>query len=270
MSTKNSVSELFDKIRYSKPLVHSITNYVTVNDCANVLLAIGASPIMADDEAEVEEIVGISNALVINIGTLNKRTVESMLKAGKMANKIGVPVVFDPVGAGASTFRNETTRKLLKNVKFAIIRGNLSEMSFVAGVSSSTHGVDVSEKDMSNDANEVAQFVAKQYDTVCAITGAVDVVSDGKRLATLHNGTPMLSNVTGTGCMTSALLGAFVSASEDTYIATIAGISAMSIAGELADLNFGKKGTGSFHIAIINYLSKMNSLQVEMRLNINE
>ena len=164
-----------ETLRKVVPLVHCITNYVTVNDVANVLLAIGGSPIMADEAEEVEDIVALSSALVLNMGTLNRRTIGSMLAAGKRANELGVPVVFDPVGAGASDLRNRTARELLSQVKLTVLRGNLSELSFVAGLSASTRGVDSSLADQDKDGAQVARAVARRYGCVAAVTGAVEI-----------------------------------------------------------------------------------------------
>lgn len=249
---------LLGKVRSQSPLIHNITNYVTVNDCANAVLAIGASPIMADDEKEAAEITAISSALVLNIGTLNHRTVASMILAGKKANACGIPVVLDPVGAGASRLRGETVRELTEQIHFSVIRGNLSELSFVAGISSSAKGVDSSEKDSGNDPVWVAREAALKIGCTAVVTGAVDVVTDGKSLVKIHNGHPMLSKVTGTGCMTTALIGAYLGAGEDPFLAAAAGVASMGIAGELAYEQAGEKGTGSFHIAIIDALSRLD------------
>lgn len=270
---KKKIVSIINEVRKNVPLVHNITNYVTVNDCANAVLAIGASPIMADDIKEAADIAGISKALVINIGTLNQRTVESMVAAGKKANEIGIPVVFDPVGAGASAFRNETTERIMKEVKVDIVRANLSEMSFIAGLEVTTKGVDSSEEDMSNDAVWVSKEVAKKYNCVAAITGKEDVVSDGNRVAKLSNGVALLSKVTGTGCMTSSLVGSFAGAAYmnkeyDYFQAACAGISSMSIAGEIAYEKSANEGTGSFHISIINALSKMSEEIMNDKINI--
>lgn len=173
------VAKALENVRAQCPLIHNITNYVTVNDVANIVLAVGASPIMADDIAEAGDIASIAGALVLNIGTLNARTVESMVEAGKRANQAGVPVVLDPVGAGASALRNETTARLIKEVKLTVLRGNLSEISFIAGEQSNTKGVDAGEADADNDAVAIAKKVAKQLGCVVGITGQVDVVSDG-------------------------------------------------------------------------------------------
>lgn len=266
----NACMDLLREVRIKNPLIHNITNYVTVNDCANAILAIGASPIMADDVAEVEEIVSISSALVINIGTLNQRTITSMIIAGKKANELHIPVVLDPVGAGASSLRNKTTQEILSEVKIDIIRGNLSEISFVAGLSASTKGVDTSKADERNDAEAIAKSVANKYSCVVGITGQVDVISDGIRVAKVANGHKLLSKVTGTGCMTSALVGSFCGITKDYYTATVTGITAMGIAGEISFIKTREMGTGSFHIGIIDTLSNMNSTYFVERAKIDE
>lgn len=247
-----------EQVRKKVPLVHCITNYVTVNDVANALLACGGSPIMADDIDEVAQIAGISNALVLNIGTLNARTVASMAAAGKAANEKGIPVVLDPVGAGASDLRNAAVQKLLQEVKFAVIRGNLSEVSFIAGLQVSTRGVDSSAADSGNDAVKVAKTVADRYGCVAAITGAQDVVTDGARLAKIDNGVAAMGKITGTGCMLSGIIGAYAGAVEDTFSAVVAAVKSMGIAGELAYARCGAMGTGSLHIGIIDALSQID------------
>lgn len=265
------VAELLLQIKNKKPLVHNITNYVTVNDCANVVLAIGASPIMADDIGEAADITAISSALVINIGTLNQRTVEAALSSAKRANESGIPVIFDPVGAGASRLRNETTARILSEIKVSVIRGNMSEISFVAGLSSSVKGVDASEEDIrSKDGIAIAKAVAQKYGCVAAVTGETDIISDGKRTAAVANGHRMLSEVTGTGCMTTALVGAFCGAAGDVFTAAVGGIVSMGIAGELAYEKAGNTGTGSFHIAVIDAVSRLDKKIISERAKINE
>lgn len=272
---KEKIKQLLEDVRTHTPLVHNITNYVTVNDCANAVLAVGASPIMADDILEAADITAISQSLVINIGTLNQRTVESMLVAGRKANELGIPVIFDPVGAGASGFRNHTVKQILSEVRVAILRGNLSEMSYIAGLQSNTRGVDSAEEDNKNDAVSVARRVAEIYGCVAAVTGAVDVVSDGTRVTKISNGHKMLSGVTGTGCMTTALVGAYAGAakingSSDYYTAAISGIMTMGIAGEMAYETAGHMGTGSFHINIIDAISILSNEIIEERAGLNE
>lgn len=264
------ISQANAELRKTAPLVHNITNYVTVNDCANALLAIGASPIMADDLLEAGDIAAISSALVLNIGTLNQRTISSMIAAGKRANECGIPVVFDPVGAGASKLRNDTVKEILEQVKITVLRGNISEVSFVAGLDVTTRGVDASAADGTRDAAAVAKAVAEKFGCTAAVTGAVDVISDGKRVVKIRNGHPMLSKVTGTGCMTSALVGAYAGANKDAFVAAAAGVASMGIAGEIAYEKAGRLGTGSFHIAILDALSHLDSAVMEARLKLDE
>lgn len=267
------IGSLLNEVRNKKPLVHNITNYVTVNDCANILLAIGASPIMADDIKEAADITKISSALVINIGTLNERTIESMIASGKKANELNIPVVFDPVGAGASEFRNSTTKRLLEEVKISVLRGNMSEIKFISGLGSTTKGVDASENDArtgNDEGVDVAKNLAKKLQCTVAITGATDIISDGERVVILENGTKMLSNVTGTGCMTTALIGAFCGAGSDYFIGAVSGIISMGISGEIALDKAGKIGTGSFHIAIIDAISNLTSNIIERMNKIKE
>ncbi|ETI88307.1 MAG: Hydroxyethylthiazole kinase [Clostridium butyricum DORA_1] len=258
------VVELLNRLKNKKPLIHNITNYVTVNDCANILLAIGASPIMADDLKESADITSIASALVINIGTLNERTIESMIASGKKANELNIPVVLDPVGAGASSFRNETTKRILEEIKISVLRGNMSEIKFIAGLECETKGVDASESDLKSDSDEgvrVAKSLAKRFNCIVAITGVCDIVSDGEKSVTIENGTKMLSNVTGTGCMTTALVGGYLGAcetKEDLFIAAISGIVSMGICGEIAEERAGNIGLGSFHMAIIDAVSNLD------------
>lgn len=272
---KLEVVNLLKKLKEKKPLVHNITNYVTVNDCANMLLAIGASPIMADDFREAADITSISSALVINIGTLNERTIESMISSGKKANELNIPVVFDPVGAGASAFRNETTKKILDEVKISVLRGNMSEIKFIAGLDSETKGVDASESDMQGGNEEgirAAEDLARKFGCVVAITGATDIVSDGEKTAILENGTNMLSKVTGTGCMTTALVGGFLGAcesSDEYFIAAVSGILSMSICGEIAEEKAGSIGIGSFHVAIMDAISNLNEEEILSMAKVN-
>ena len=243
-------------VREKNPLVHCITNYVTVNDVANAILAVGGSPVMADDENEVEEIVSISNALVINIGTLNTRTIESMIKAGKFANEKNIPVIFDPVGAGISNLRNKTVERFLNEINFSAIRGNLSEIGFCAGFNSSARGVDINANDENNSAIEISKIVSKKFNCIAIITGKIDVVSDGKNFAQISNGVSQMSKITGTGCMLSGILGAYIGACEDKFHSAVNAVSSMGIAGEISfEIS---KGTGNLHIGIIDALSKID------------
>lgn len=268
-----NISGLLSKIQNTKPLVHHLTNYVTVNDCANITLAIGASPIMADEIEEVAEITSISSALVLNIGTLNKRTIESMLVAGERANEMSIPIVFDPVGAGASKLRNQTVRLLFEKLKFSVIRGNMSEIRFIAGLNATTKGVDASEEDLENSIQsgiDIARNLARTYNCTVAITGATDIISDGKSVFCIKNGHKILSSITGTGCMSTSLIGSFCGATSNYHMAAVVGLMCMGIAGEIAFENVGQKGNGSYHIAIIDEVSKMNPETIYRRAKVYE
>lgn len=249
--------ELIATVRERQPLVHSITNYVTVNDCANALLAIGGSPIMSDEIKDAVEIAGNASALVINIGTLNERTVETMVAAGMEANKKGVPVVLDPVGAGATSYRTEVTKMLLDKVDFAVIRGNISEIGAIYNGKSSNKGVDAGAMDMmdAKSVAEMAKELSAKTGAVIAVTGKVDVVADSENAYGIYNGSYYMSKITGCGCMLSCLLGAFVGAVEAYLPAVVCGICAMGIAGEIAEKKM--EGTGSFRMHLIDGLSNM-------------
>ena len=228
-------SEIVKNVRENTPLIHNITNYVTVNDCANILLACGGSPIMADDAGEVEEITAICGGLNINIGTLNQRTIPSMLLAGKKANELGHPVVLDPVGAGASVLRTQTALKLLDEVKFTVIRGNISEIKTLALGNGSTKGVDADVDDSVTEENlgqavAFAKDFSKKTGAVIAITGAIDIVADSSKAFCIYNGHSDMSRITGTGCQLSAMTAAYVTAnSEDVLTAAAAAVCAMGM-----------------------------------------
>lgn len=232
--------QLFRNVRQQKPLIHNITNYVTVNDCANMLLACGGSPVMADDPEDAAEITAICGGLNINIGTLNQRTIPAMLAAGKRAKELGHPVVLDPVGAGASNLRTDTAFRLLQEVKPAVIRGNVSEIRTLALGSGTTRGVDadVADKVTEENLEEAAAFARKfagHTGSILAITGAIDLVADKERVFCIRNGHPMMSAVTGTGCQLSALTAAFVTANPDRPLeAAAAAVCAMGLCGEIA------------------------------------
>lgn len=222
------------------PLIHNITNYVTVNDCANIVLACGASPIMSDDIDEVEEITTICSGLNINIGTLNQRTIPAMLAAGKKANELNRPVVFDPVGAGASKLRTETALRLLEEVQFTVIRGNISEIKTLASGNGTTKGVDadvadkVTEENL-DDAVAFAKRFAQKTGAVVAITGFIDIVADGSKAYCIRNGHPMMSSITGTGCQLSAMTAAYIAANpEHPLEAAGAAVCAMGLCGQIA------------------------------------
>ena len=228
-----------ENVRNSVPLVHNITNYVTVNDVANVLLACGGSPIMSDEPEDVAEITSICGGLNINIGTLNQRSIEGMFVAGKRANELGHPILLDPVGAGASTLRTNTAVKIMYELKLDVVRGNISEIKTLALGSGTTKGVDadvadaVTEENL-DDAVAFAKDFAKKAGCIVAITGAIDLVSDGDRCFVIRNGRPEMGKITGTGCQLSGMMTAFVVANPEQKLeAAAAAVCTMGLAGEI-------------------------------------
>lgn len=270
MVVNMNFKEIMMHVKTSSPLVHNITNYVTVNDCANILLAAGASPIMADDIDEVEEITSICHGLNINIGTLNQRTIESMLLAGKKANAMNHPVTLDPVGTGASTLRTETANKLLKNIDFTVIKGNVSEIKTLLCGYGNTKGVDANEEDVihADNLHEVistAKKLASNTKSIVVITGPVDIVTDGSTTYMIKNGHAMMSKITGTGCMLSCLITAYISANESILEATATAVMMMGLAGELA---FSKGiGNMTYRNRLIDEIYKMTPETLERGAN---
>lgn len=232
--------EMLENVRAKTPLIHNITNYVTVNDCANILLACGGSPIMADDIGEAEEITSLCGGLNLNIGTLNQRTIPAMLAAGKRARALGHPVVLDPVGAGASALRTSTALQLLEEVKPTVIRGNVSEVKTLALGSGSTKGVDADVADRVTPENldqmvAFAKEFARKSGAVLAITGSIDIVADSGKAFCIYNGHPAMSRITGTGCQLSAVTAAYLTANPDAPLtAAAAAVCAMGLCGEIA------------------------------------
>ncbi|MEW6226881.1 MAG: hydroxyethylthiazole kinase [Bacillota bacterium] len=221
-----------EQLRHTRPLVHNITNMVVMNDTANILLHIGASPVMAHAREEVEEMVSLAGALVLNIGTLTPDLVESMLVAGKKANQLGVPVILDPVGAGATRLRTESSLKVLEAVRVAILRGNSAEIGVLAGYNAKVRGVDAVES--GGEPVSIARRAARKFGLTVAITGKQDVISDGERVVLVDNGHEMMGCLTGTGCMSTALIGAFMAVATDPVMAAAAALVAFGVAGEAA------------------------------------
>ena len=238
-------------IRERKPLVHQITNYVVMNETANATLALGALPVMAHAREEVEEMAAVAGALVLNIGTLSPPWVDAMAAAGRAANAAGVPVVLDPVGAGATAYRTEAARRLLDEVEIAIVRGNAAEVATLAGRQAEIRGVEsIAAPDS---PAELARAAAQELGAVVSVTGAVDHVSDGARTIAIANGDPLLATITGSGCMSSAITGCFVAVRPDEPLAAAAeALVAFGVAGE--DAARGAKGPGSFHAALYDAL----------------
>ncbi|MGE7602138.1 hydroxyethylthiazole kinase [Peribacillus sp. NPDC097675] len=264
-----SISGLFDQVRKKKPLVHQLTNFVTVNDCANATLAIGGSPIMTSSPKEVGDMVKLAQALVLNFGTIDDRSLEAMEIAGKTANDLHIPVIMDPVGVGSTPYRTEKAMELLGKVTVQVIRGNASEIHRLMGGDIVTRGVDSGELSISN--AELALLAARKLNSVVVVSGAKDAVSDPSRTSIIDNGYPLLTKVTGTGCMATALIGAFCGITEDHYSAAIAGISTMSLSGELAAKTLKEnEGTGTYRTRIIDAISKMDKSIWENEVNIHE
>ena len=263
--------EALRSLRKVEPLTHCITNYITANDCANAILAIGGSPTMADAVEEVEEMAAKANALVINLGSITKQSLEAMIKAGKSANKNKVPIVFDPVGVGATNFRKESAFKLLENVKFSVIRGNMAEIKTLSGLASNTKGVDSSEDVGKEDSKLIAKNLARKLNTVVAITGVTDYISDGERVITIDNGCKMLRMVTGTGCMTTALVGTFLGGEASPLACAVAAVATMGIAGEISKAKLsGNEGSGTFRVGIIDAIYNMKEEDFEKVGKISE
>lgn len=265
------LGQYFKNVREKTPLVHNITNYVTVNDCANILIACGAAPIMADDRAEVEEITAICGGLNINIGTLNSRTIESMLLAGKKANSLGHPILLDPVGAGASSLRTDTAAALLNELKFSVIRGNISEIKTLAFGTGSTKGVDADAADAIKAENldgviGFAKDFSEKTGSVVVITGAIDIVAYGKKAFVIRNGHPMMSQITGSGCMLSAMTAAYAAANPDNvWEAAAASVCAMGLCGEKAYkiMEQHKSGNSSYRNYLIDEIFKLTPEELD-------
>jgi hydroxyethylthiazole kinase len=239
MKGEKMLGRCIENVRNKVPLVHNITNYVTVNDVANVLLACGGSPIMSDEPEDVADITTICGGLNINIGTLNKRSIEGMFVAGKRANELGHVVLLDPVGAGASALRTNTAIRLLEEIHFDVIRGNISEIKTLAVGSGTTKGVDADVADAVTEENldeavTFAKTFAKKTGSIVAITGAIDLVSDGEVCCVIRNGRPEMGKITGTGCQLSGMMTGFVVANQENKLeACVAAVCAMGLAGEI-------------------------------------
>jgi hydroxyethylthiazole kinase len=252
------------RLREQKPLVHQITNYVVMNETANATLALGALPVMAHAPEEVEEMVALAGALVLNIGTLSKDWVDAMLAAGRAANERGIPVVLDPVGAGATAYRTDTTKRILDEVRVTVLRGNAGEIATLVGVAAEVRGVE--SIGTAGDAADLAWEAGSRLGLVASVTGAVDHVSDGTRVIAISNGDAMLASITGTGCMSSAMTGCFLAVNHDRPLEAAAeALVAFGVAGE--DAARGAKGPGSFHVALYDALAALDPATLDDRAN---
>ncbi|MGH2921059.1 MAG: hydroxyethylthiazole kinase, partial [Gaiellaceae bacterium] len=242
-------------LRERKPLVHQITNYVVMNETANATLALGALPVMAHAIEEVEEMASAAGALELNIGTLSRHWIEAMLLAAKAANRAGVPIVLDPVGAGATTLRTETAKRIVEEAKIAVVRGNAAEVATLAGRQAEIRGVE--SLGAADSGAELAQEAARELDVVVAVTGPVDHVSDGERVFAVSNGHELLGTVSGTGCMSTAITGCFLAVRPEAPLETTAeALAAFGLAGE--DAAQGAKGPGTFHAQLYDALYNLD------------
>ena len=249
------LDEILMQNRRRRPLIHCITNYVTANDCANILLACGGSAIMADDPDEVAEVTAMCDGLVLNLGTPNPRRLDALLRAGEEANRLGHPVILDPVGVGSSAMRREAGRQLLESVRFAAIRANATEIATLIRGTAAHRGVDADiEESVMDTVEENARRLSLKTGAVIVVTGDADVVTDGKTLVRVHNGHPMMKTVTGSGCQLSALLGAYVTANPEKPLqAALAAVCAMGLCGEMAHARLNPPdGNASYRNYIID------------------
>ena len=254
------------RLREAKPLVHQITNYVVMNETANATLALGALPVMAHAPQEVEEMTAAAGALVLNIGTLSPHWVEAMLAAGRKANELGVPVVLDPVGAGATTYRTETAKRILDEVGVTVLRGNVGEVATLVGVAAEVRGVE--SIDAGGDAAEVARSAARSLGVIASVTGPVDHVSDGDGMLAVSNGHPLLAAITGTGCMSSTVTGCFLAVNRDRPLEAAAeALVAFGVAGE--DAAVSSRGPGSFHVGLYDALAALDPETLEGRAKVD-
>jgi len=255
-----TVCALLNRIRKQKPLIHNITNIVVANFSANGLLALGASPFMASSENEAAEAAKMADALVLNMGTVDEAILKAMVKAGRSANAHGTPVIFDPVGAGATPYRKFVAKSLLEELKMTMIRGNAAEISQLIGEQGEVKGVDAG--DLKGNPAEWAKRAAKQWQTVVIATGKDDVISDGSKTFLVHNGHPILTQVTGTGCLLSAVAGAFAAVEKDPVKAAVSAVTFYGVAAEIAAEKSGKQGPGSFQVEFINQLALVSEAEI--------
>jgi hydroxyethylthiazole kinase len=248
------------RIRERTPLIHNITNFVAMNDTANVLLALGASPVMAHAIEEVREMVAHAGALVLNIGTLEESWIEAMLAAGEEANARGIPVVFDPVGAGATKLRTTTTERIRSALRVAVVRGNAAELATIAGMEANIRGVD---SVASGAPDSAARLAAARFGGTAVVSGAIDYLSDATRAGEVRNGHPLMGRVTGSGCMATAIVGAFLAVETDPFLAAIEAVIAFGIAGEIAAAR--SAGPGTFRAQLMDAVAALDEATILAR-----
>jgi hydroxyethylthiazole kinase len=258
------VWESVQNIRKVSPVVHNITNYVVMNSTANALLAIGASPVMAHAMEEMDEMVNIASALVINIGTLSREWIKAMFKAAEKANVRGIPIILDPVGAGATSFRTETAREFIKTFRPSLIRGNASEIMSVFENTGKTKGVDSTET--SHDAVSAGKGINEAYGSAVCISGETDYIIGAERLIEVRNGHPMMTKVTGMGCAATALCGAFSAVNKNYALAAAQAMAVMGVAGEIAA--DGSSGPGTLQVRFLDALYNLSIEDIGQRLKV--
>ena len=259
------IFEIIERIRQERPLIHNITNMVAMNDSANIILAIGGLPVMAHAQVEVREMVRVAGALVLNIGTLTSEQINSMITAGEEANNLRKPVVLDPVGAGATHLRTESALRLQERIKIDIVRGNHAEVSILAGLKGSIKGVE--SVGSGKNAVEVARSLARKHNQVVIITGKQDIVTDGKTVIEINNGSPMLGTITATGCMVTSLIATFAAVCDDYIMASTGALVCFGLAGERAAVK--AQGPGSFKVNLFDEVYNLNEEIICKGLKVN-
>jgi hydroxyethylthiazole kinase len=266
MDLAKTAGEDLARIRETAPLVHHITNFVVMNETANITLCLGALPVMAHAREEVAEMVGFAGALVLNIGTLTPELVESMIVAGLAANEKGVPVVLDPVGVGATTLRTESAEKILREVHVSVIRGNAAEVTALGGEDAEIRGVE--SIGTYEGIRQAAQRLATDQECVVSVTGEIDHVTDGQRTFSVDNGHPLLGTVTGTGCMSTTIAAGFAAVQDDHTVAVAGALAAFGLAGEVAAETAA--GPGSFHAGLYDAMAALTPADLAQRARITE
>lgn len=266
MNWPQTVLETRRKVKTEKPLVHHITNWVVTNFTANVTLAVGASPVMAHAKEEAAEMASVAQAVVLNIGTLTSYTLESMVLAGKAANEKGIPVILDPVGIGATPFRTHAIEEILNKVKTDVIRGNSSEIAFLGGYEAKIKGVDTAGE--IENTKEIAKLTAQKFNTVVAMTGAIDYISDGSETVAVKNGDPLLTFVTGTGCAATSLVAAFCAVEKEKVKATATALSFYGLCAEYAAKE--SKGPGTFQMHLLDKIYNLEEKEILAGIKIEE
>jgi hydroxyethylthiazole kinase len=263
----DEIAAVIDRVRRDQPLVHIISNFVTMGDVANAALAVGARPVMAHAPDEIEEITRAARALVLNLGTPSRERIEAMILAGKAANARGIPILLDPVGVGASSFRKESAARILGSLRIAIVRGNAGEIGALAGIAGTQSGVDTARADY--DRARVGKSLAEKYHAVIAITGATDFVSDGTHVAAVENGDSLLKQITGTGDMLDAIIGACAAVESEVMVAAASGLLWFGIAAERAARSTSARGIGSFRVALLDALGNLNADAIQRNAKFN-